>query len=231
VATKKQKREIAEAKHAAYEAKVKADGLAALERDRRAREDTEVRMKEAVQRFNARHKQIFETGYAKGIADFSELIEAVPPAEIQTVPVKDKPGGDVIGSATVRQTDAGMEFDMKINDPVIMQKILGQAVEGVGESVFEDLALTMLENISTEVREQLKPTFSPEVKEQLEKKRAFPDDWYTGQDEQWDMLDVAVREHFLRLLPKDWFKEYLEGHSEPELGPRKIAPDHGPIID
>jgi hypothetical protein len=94
MATKKQKREAAEAKRAAFEAQCQADGLAAQAADRARREARSLAMKEEAQRINARHEQILNAGIANMIDDFGTLMATVP-LETTVVPFKDKPGGRV----------------------------------------------------------------------------------------------------------------------------------------
>jgi hypothetical protein len=76
--TKKQKREAAEAKRAAFEAQFRADGLAAQAADRARRETRSLAMKEEVQRINDRHEQILNAGIANMIDDFGTLMATVP---------------------------------------------------------------------------------------------------------------------------------------------------------
>jgi hypothetical protein len=58
MATKKQKREAAEAKRAAFEAQLKADGLRAQKADQEHRQQVEASYREEARRINERHMQI-----------------------------------------------------------------------------------------------------------------------------------------------------------------------------
>lgn len=58
--TKKQKHAAALAKREAYLAKVKADGLAALEADRKRQKERQEEVKAAVEEINDRHRKILE---------------------------------------------------------------------------------------------------------------------------------------------------------------------------
>jgi hypothetical protein len=60
MATKKQKREAAQAKREAFLAEVKADGLKAQERDKQHQQAEEERINQIAGDINARHRAILE---------------------------------------------------------------------------------------------------------------------------------------------------------------------------
>lgn len=215
--TKKQKREIAEQKRAAFEAQVKADGLDALKRDRERNEVDKARWREAGRKENERLKAILATEMIHEAQPFQErgprydnvTYDELAKFEGQTIPLMYENGGEVIGSGTARMTERGLEFDMFLERgkmPGIFQDSFSDVgismspryslppkVEDKGENWVkaiksEDLTITMPDVIS----------FSPRVQHVLDPNRPLDD----GDDQaQWDFenLNVVVDEHFRKL--------------------------------
>jgi hypothetical protein len=63
MATKKQKREAAEAKRKAFEEQERLDGLAAQKLDRERRRLQDERIRDDIREINARHEEILEQAY------------------------------------------------------------------------------------------------------------------------------------------------------------------------
>lgn len=125
--TKKQKREIAEQKRAAFEAQVKADGLDALKRDRERNEVDKARWREA-QPFQERGPRYDNVTYDE-LAKF----------EGQTIPLTYENGGEVIGSGTARMTERGLEFDMFLERG---------KMPGIFQDSFSDVGISMSQRYS-----------------------------------------------------------------------------------
>lgn len=66
MATKKQKRAAALAKREAYMAEVRADGLKALEEDRKRREEQRKKIVEEAMIINDRHRDILKSAFVMG---------------------------------------------------------------------------------------------------------------------------------------------------------------------
>lgn len=145
--TKKQKREIAEQKRAAFEAQVKADGLDALKRDRERNEVDKARWREAGRKENERLKAILATEMIHEAQPFQErgprydnvTYDELAKFEGQTIPLTYENGGEVIGSGTARMTERGLEFDMFLERG---------KMPGIFQDSFSDVGISMSQRYS-----------------------------------------------------------------------------------
>ena len=74
MATKKQKREAAEAKRAKFEAEMKTSGLAAQNRDRAEQTVKQERMREEIESINQRHREILDRN---GVGEVQNVLRAL----------------------------------------------------------------------------------------------------------------------------------------------------------
>lgn len=114
MATKAQKRAAGEAKRVAYEAQVRADGLAALEADQEKQKNERAAMKAHVAEINARRNEIFEAHYL-GVS--LPVLRALKLLEAN----EDNPKVMTLGElreAITRTTEAMEDFDLAFNAPV-----------------------------------------------------------------------------------------------------------------
>lgn len=115
MATKKQKREAAEAKRKEFEARLKADGLAAQERDKQIRANQRAQIQAAFRGESQRMEAIL-AGERGPRCDYAIFDEMLAPAR---VPFKDKPGGKIIGYAEVERAEDGIRIKAELDVPVI----------------------------------------------------------------------------------------------------------------
>lgn len=129
MATKAQKRAAGEAKRVAYEAQVRADGLAALEADQEKQKNERAAMKAHAAEINARHNEIFEAHYlgvSLPVLRALKLLEAneVNPKVMTLGELREaaealvKSANLGIGEVIANATKAVEDFDLAFNAPV-----------------------------------------------------------------------------------------------------------------
>lgn len=242
--TKKQKREIAEKKRAAFEAQVRADGLEAQRRDRERNEIDKARWREAGRKENERLKAILaaemiheaqpfqERGPRYGNVTYDELAKF----EGRTVPLKDRPGGEVIGSATTRMTKRGLEVDMNL-EPSLMPKNIVDSFSDVGISLspryslppkVEDKGDVWLKAIKSEDLTITMPdvvSFSPGVRHVLDQPLINEGEPF---GELAQILKTNFDDHILRLAEaRDKDGEYLQVQSLSDWLDEEYKRDYG----